>query len=507
LSFFEKSWGSRRTELSIRDIIQILEQFTIQPINLVYPSNYYLLRDFAHAIRRSVHIYDVVPIVDYAAILRIPAVYVHDFVLANELLHYGRMSIINAFDIIHQSDSSAKSGNITISASDVLTVPEWFFRVSKALKLFEYFVPLEFTVASTVPIIHAGDLSTVYDLGVQLNTVKTESAFDKIIYDNASYAKSYSQLFLTLFRRKTPIRYLTLSVSDLQTISELANLGSTATISASDYIIFDDVLYARHHSPLLLTLFRRKTPIRYLTLSVFDVLSISESAYFSRVASILASDYVAFDYTLHEKSYSPLLLTLFRRKTPIRHLILSVFDILPISESAYFSRVIATPASDYIISDDVLYARHHSPLLLTLFRRKTPIRYLTLSTLDTISVLDYTSLIKINELTALDSVNVDDYANIRSIAVHAFDYVAYDYVPHVPPSEIRYLSLYANIGIRTISVFDRIIAYESAWVGPKASAIHVNDYLIRDSVVIVKRHIHAYDVIATRDNANIVRIT
>ena len=395
MSFFEKSWGSRRTELSIRDIIQILEQFTIQPINLVYPSNYYLLRDFAHAIRRSVHIYDVVPIVDYAAILRIPAVYVHDFVLANELLHYGRMSIINAFDIIHQSDSSAKSGNITISASDVLTVPEWFFRVSKALKLFEYFVPLEFTVASTVPIIHAGDLSTVYDLGVQLNTVKTESAFDKIIYDNASYAKSYSQLFLTLFRRKTPIRYLTLSVSDLQTISELANLGSTATISASDYII----------------------------------------------------------------------------------------------------------------SDDVLYARHHSPLLLTLFRRKTPIRYLTLSTLDTISVLDYTSLIKINELTALDSVNVDDYANIRSIAVHAFDYVAYDYVPHVPPSEIRYLSLYANIGIRTISVFDRIIAYESAWVGPKASAIHVNDYLIRDSVVIVKRHIHAYDVIATRDNANIVRIT
>jgi hypothetical protein len=92
--------------------------------------------------------------------------------------------------------------------------------------------------------------------------------------------------------------------------------------------------------------------------------------------------------------------------------------------------------------------------------------------------------------------------NVVSVA----DYVVYDYVLHVPPDKIRYRSLYANVGMRTISVLDRAEPYESVWVGPRVIAIHARDYLVSDGASAARRSIHAYDVIQIRDNVNIVRI-
>jgi hypothetical protein len=72
-------------------------------------------------------------------------------------------------------------------------------------------------------------------------------------------------------------------------------------------------------------------------------------------------------------------------------------------------------------------------------------------------------------------------------------------------SDVKYRSLYANVGMRTISVLDRITPYESVWVGPRVITVNARDYLVSDGAVIVKRSVHAYDVI-WRDNVNIVRL-
>jgi hypothetical protein len=155
-----------------------------------------------------------------------------------------------------------------------------------------------------------------------------------------------------------------------------------------------------------------------------------------------------------------------------------------------------------------------------------PIQYLTLEVADRVGISDSASAVKIEVLSVLDVIAVADYASVRSIAVHTHDYeivadsasvatiktisvadyIIYDYVPHVPPSDIRYRSLYTNVGIRTISVFDRIAPYESIWVGPRVITVHARDYLVSDSATAVRISVHAYDILM-RDNANIVRIT
>jgi hypothetical protein len=82
----------------------------------------------------------------------------------------------------------------------------------------------------------------------------------------------------------------------------------------------------------------------------------------------------------------------------------------------------------------------------------------------------------------------------------------YDYVPSMSPSSIRYRSLYANVGMRTISVLDRMTLYESVWVGPRVVTVNARDYLVSDGVAIVKRSVHAYDVVVVWENVNIVRL-
>jgi hypothetical protein len=43
------------------------------------------------------------------------------------------------------------------------------------------------------------------------------------------------------------------------------------------------------------------------------------------------------------------------------------------------------------------------------------------------------------------------------------------------------------------------------WVGPRVITVNARDYLVSDGAVIVKRSVHAYDVI-WRDNVNIVKL-
>jgi hypothetical protein len=360
---------------------------------LIYPSDYSLFRDSAYAVRRSIHAYDIIPVIDYTVASRIPAVYVYDIIQTYNSAYASRRSVIHAYDVISQGDSATKSGQITVSARDILVTPEWFFRVSKALKILELYSTFELATAYAVPTVYVKDL-VIYDAEALLNTIKTASALDAFtVADSASYAKSYSPLFFTLLQRRMPVRYATLNVLDAVSVSDSLNSMVVKAVSASDFVLADSATYSKSYSQLFFTLFRRRIPVRYLTLSVSD----------------------------------------------------------------------------------------------------------------SVPVLDFASIVGIKVVSVFDAVVVADYAAVRNIAVRADDYVLYDYVAHIPPSNIRYRSLYANVGMRTISVFDKITLYESVWVGPRVVAVHVRDHLVSDGASVVRRSVHAYDVLIS-DNVNIVRI-
>jgi hypothetical protein len=248
LSFFERAWASRRTEVSVFDVIPILELVRAQPFNKVYPSDLYTVGDWAHAVRRSIHAYDIVPVRDYASVSRVPAVHVYDVVPVHGYAYVSRRNIVHAYDVIPQPDTATRSGNVTLSVADILSIPEWFFRVNRALKVLEPYIPYELATASTVPTIYADDLSIIYDLGASINAIKTASAFDKLVVDYATYTKSYSPLFFSILRRKVPIVYKTLSVLDTIAVSERVD-------------------YTKSYNTLFFSLFQRRAPIVYKTLA------------------------------------------------------------------------------------------------------------------------------------------------------------------------------------------------------------------------------------------------
>jgi len=375
LSFFERAWASRRTEISVFDVIPILELVRAQPFNKVYPSDLHVIWDLAHAVRRSIHAYDVVNIIDYALISRVPAVHAYDVVPTYDWAYVARRNIVHAYDVIAQPDVATRSGNVTLSVTDILSVLEWFFRVNRALKVLEPYIPYELAVASAIPAIYADDLSIIYDLGASINAIKTASAFDKLVVDYATYTKSYSPLFFSLLRRRVPIVYKTLSVMDTIAVSERVD-------------------YTKSYNTLFFSLFQRRVPVVYKTLSVLDAVAVKDGA------SVI----------------------------PIK--VVSVFDVVPVA----------------------------------------------------------------------------DRVDVKNIAISVSDFIMYDYVPSMSPSSIRYRSLYANVGMRTISVLDRITPYESVWVGPRVITVNARDYLVSDGATVIKRSVHAYDVVVVWENVNIVRL-
>jgi len=382
LGFFERAWASsRRTEVSVFDVIPILELVRVQPFGKVYPSDLHIIWDWAHAVERSIHAYDVVNIIDYALISRVPAVYAYDVIPVHDYAYASRGNVVHAYDIIPQSDTATRFANITLSVADILSIPEWFFRVNRALKVLEQYITYELATVSTITAIYADDLSIVYDLGASINAIKTASAFDKLVTDYVTYTKSYSPLFFTMFQRR-PIRY------------------STPPWGAD---IFDMADYA----------------------------------------SVVAL-----------------------RKA------VSVFDVVPATD-------------------------------------RVDVKNITISVpvFDVFDMADYASVVALRKaVSVFDVVPATDRVDVKNITISVPDFIMYDYVPSMSPSSIRYRSLYANVGMRTISVFDRITLYESVWVGPRVVTVNARDYLVSDNAVVVKRSVHAYDVIVMRENVNIVRL-
>ena len=533
----------------VLDVVRPYEQAYASRQNTAHAYDYYLLRDSANTIKRSIHVYDVVPAVDYSSTSKAGLIYALDFVRPYELSYASRQNVIHAYDVITQPDSAAKSGQVTISVRDILTIPEWFFRVNKALKILEVFTPYERATASSAPTIYVEDYTIIYDLGASVNAAKIVSAFDKLITDGASYTKSYSPLFFTLFGRRTPVRYLTLAVADGLGITDYASVKKVIVIQASDYLVSDSAS-AKSAVAILIQDYGILTDVGTLknrTISVYDIIPIVDYSTAVKAKVLEAKDYVppadyidakkmptvsvldkvVADSISTSKSYSPLFFTLMQRRIPIRYMTLNVSDYILVPESAHVRQIKTASAYDYLGFDSVTYSKSYSPLLFSMLSRRVPIRYLTLSVSDRVAVSDSASAVKIKVLYVLDVVAVADYAAVRNVAVgvrdyqlisdsssaskinvvHAYDYgIISDYVPNMSPSDIRYISLYANVGMRSMSVFDRVTVYESVWVGPRVVTVHVRDYLVSDSATVVKKSVHAYDIIALRENVNIVRI-
>jgi hypothetical protein len=212
--------------------------------------------------------------------------------------------------------------------------------------------------------------------------------------------------------------------------------------------ISERVDYTKSYNTLFFSLFQRRVPVVYKTLSVLDVIAVKDSLSTVVVKTVPASDYIGFDSVTYTKSYSPLFFSILRRKTPIVYKTLGVLDAVS-------------------VKDDASYVKSYSPLFFLLLQVAIPVRYLTLDVTDVLAVSESASVGK-------------------SSVVSASDYIVYDYVPSMSPSDVRYRSLYANVGMRTISVFDNIAPYES--------------------VRIVPRAVHAYDVVKVWENVNIVRL-
>ena len=542
MSFFERAWGSARTSIYILDIIPVQELFKVQPIDLVYPSDYYLFRDSAHAVRRSVHAYDVVPATDYAVASKVPVIYAYDIIQTYGSVYPSRGSVIHAYDVVQQSDLATKLGSIMLLTTDILIVLEWFSRINRALEIFEVYSPSELVVASAVPAVHVKDF-IIYDSG-SFRALKTASAYDYLARDYStasavgiSVADHLGLDYGSYSKTKAVV------ASDYALVSDSASTSKTKSVSASDYIILDSTEYGKSYSPLFFTLFRRMIPVKHLTLS--------------------ASERLVLDSAGYGRSYSPLLFTLLQRRVPIRYLALAVADVLGIADYA-FKEIIAVPVGDHVItdsasaegavavlapdydlladalmlanrtvgaydvipiadygvavkakvvsvfdavlSDSVAPSKSYSPLLFTLLQRRIQVRYLTLSATDGMPILDSASIVRIKVAGVLDVVISDSASAAKRNVVSVADYIAYDYVPHVPPDEIRYRSLHANVGMRAVSVFDRVAPHESVWVGPRAAVVHARDYLVSDGASVLRRSVNAYDVLM-RSNANIVRIT
>jgi hypothetical protein len=467
LNFFEKAWGSPRTSIYILDIIPILELFRAQPIELVYPSDYYLLRDSANAANRSIYAYDTVSTADYAAVSRVAGVHAHDVVSPYDTAYTSRRNVVHAYDVITQADSAARSGEIALSVLDILRTSEWFFRVNKVLKILEFFILSELGTAFRIPVIYAED-SILYDISDLPKAVKITAALDYVASDSAAFGNIGIYALDSLgFDRSSYIQ--------------------AKVVAASDYIGLDSAEYTRSYSPLFFTLFGRKIPITYRMLSVLDSITVADSASPNKYIIASVSDYgMVFDGSLS------------------RNMAVTAYDSVA-SDSAVATAFKLVYALDNLATDSTSYTRSYSPLFFTLFGRRVPIRYMTLSVLDAVAVPDVASVIVIKTASVLDLVSVSDYADVKKVNISASDFIVYDSVPSINQSDIRYISLYANVGMRTISVFDRIGVYESVWVGPRLITVRASDRLVSDSASAVKRSVHAYEIIVIWENVNIVR--
>jgi hypothetical protein len=214
------------------------------------PLLFAVLRRRVPIVHKALGILDTATIKDTASAVLIKKVSVGDSLLAD------------SYDI----------RNLAVHASDIATVADYGTAVkAKVLDAFDY--------------ISAAD-------NVYSNRAVAVTALEKLITDYVTYTKSYSPLFFTLLRRKTPIVYKTLSVLDVIAVRDSLSTVVVKTVPASDYIGFDSVSYTKSYSPLFFSILRRKIPIVYKTLSVLDVVAVKDSASVIQIKVVSVLDVV-----------------------------------------------------------------------------------------------------------------------------------------------------------------------------------------------------------------------
>jgi len=204
---------------------------------------------------------------------------------------------------------------------------------------------------------------------------------------------------------RVDVKNIAISVLDVVTVRDSLSTVVVKTVPASDYIGFDSVSYTKSYSPLFFTLFQRRVPVVYKSLSVLDVVAVKDSA------SVV----------------------------PIK--VVSVLDVVPVADRVDVKNI-AIPVSDFIMYDSAV-----------------PVRYAVLSVFDIVSLPDSASVVA------------------RKV-VSASDFIMYDYVPNMSPSDIIYKGLYSNPRTYGLSVSETGVVYDSAAVVKKT--LDVLDKVIYD---------------------------
>jgi hypothetical protein len=177
------------------------------------------------------------------------------------------------------------------------------------------------------------------------------------------------------------------------------------------------------------------------------------------------------------------------------------------------------------LADSATLSKSYSPLFFTLFRRRIPVRYLTLAVADNVSILDSASIVKIKVVNVLDAVVAADYAAVKNVVMRTSDYVGHDYAVL-----IRYLIVKISdyVGIsdfatpvvgRSVSVNDYVvydyvpsmspndILFGSMYANHTISGLSAADvYTLHDSVDIAKMSIVSNDVAVVFDSASAVKL-
>jgi hypothetical protein len=168
--------------------------------------------------------------------------------------------------------------NLAVHASDIVTVADYGTAVkAKVLDALDY--------------ISAAD-------NVDLKKAVAVTALEKLITDYVTYTKSYSPLFFSILRRKTPIVYKTLSVLDVIAVKDSASVIPIRVVSVFDSMVVSDHATAKMISiPVSdFIMYDSVVPISYVALSVFDIVSLPDSVSVVVRKVVSVSDFIMYDY-------------------------------------------------------------------------------------------------------------------------------------------------------------------------------------------------------------------
>ena len=436
-----------------------------------------------------------------------------------------KIIIVAAGDYALITDSASARGATVILALDYGLLTDTASLTNRAVTVYDVIPIIDYGTAVRAILLEAKDYMLAGDY-IDVKKVSAITASDVLLADSISTAKSYSPLLFAVLRRRVPIVYKTLGILDTAIIKDTASAVLIKKVSVGDSLLADSysIRNLAVHASDIATVADYGTAVKAKVLDVLDYISAADNVYSNRAVVITALERLVADGTSYAKSYSPLFFTLLRRRVPVVYKTLGVLDMVAvrdglsvavikktsasdyvvsdhagikrvgvsavdyiISDSATTAQVKKVLASDYVVRDSASYVKSYSPLFFLSLQVAISVRYLTLDVTDVLVVSD----------SAVSEVK-------KTVSVS--DYVVYDYVPSMSPSGVKYRSLYANVGMRTISVFDKVVPYESVWVGPRVITVNARDYLVSDGVAVIKRSVHAYDVVVVWENVNIVRL-